>query len=345
MRRRSVTLSSGELVRSEPLYPDGALPLSIEPRQAGLDLVSWAEAHRSELEDRLLRHGGILLRGFGLRDAAHLEQLVAAVAGSTLEYKERSSPRSAVAGNIYTSTDYPAHERIFLHNENSYQQVWPLRIFFACSTAAESGGETPIADCRRIFERIEPAVRDRFLERGWMYVRNFGHGFGLDWRTVFQSGDREAVEAYCRRSGIEVDWLSGDRLRTRAVRPAAARHPLTGEPVWFNHATFFHVSTLSPTLREALQADFGDQDLPANTFYGDGSPIEDEVLDHLRAVYEAETIRFPWREGDVLVLDNMLVAHGREAFRGARKVLVGMARLVRRSDDACVTGLSEVEAA
>ena len=29
-----------------------------------------------------------------------------------------------------------------------------------------------------------------------MYVRNFGDGFGLDWRTVFQTDDRAAVEAH-----------------------------------------------------------------------------------------------------------------------------------------------------
>ncbi len=178
--------------------------------------------------------------------------------------------------------------------------------------------------------RIDPAVRDRFVEKGWMYLRNFGSGFGLDWPTVFQTDDRGEVEEHCRRGGIECEWRPDGNLRTRAVRPAVAEHPVTGETVWFNHATFFHVSTLEPALRETLLEQFSQEDLPTNTFYGDGSPIEPEVLDSLRDAYRSETVRFPWQEGDLLLLDNMLVAHGREPFEGERLVLVGMAEPVSR---------------
>lgn len=100
---------------------------------------------------------------------------------------------------------------------------------------------------------------------------------------------------------------------------------------WFNHAAFFHITTLDSRLREALLAEFEENDLPTNTFYGDGSPIPTEVLDHLREAYAAETVVFDWREGDVLMLDNLLVAHGRNPYVGARKVRVGMAEPLTRS--------------
>ncbi|MCA1614515.1 MAG: TauD/TfdA family dioxygenase, partial [Acidobacteria bacterium] len=276
------------------------------------------------------RDGGILFRGFDVKSAADFEQVIVAVAGHSLEYRERSSPRSQVGGNIYTSTDYPSAQSIFVHNENSYQQSWPLLIFFFCETPSEAGGETPIADCRNVLRRIPPAVRERFERKGWMYVRNFGDGFGLDWQTVFQTSDRSVVEAHCRANGIVAEWGERNRLRTRAVRPAIARHPRTGEDVWFNHATFFHVTTLEPGIRQALLAEFGGDDLPSNTFYGDGSPIEPSVLEELREAYRQETVTFPWRKGDVLLLDNMLAAHGRAPYVGARKVLVGMAEPVSR---------------
>src|SRR5206468_3974596 len=123
-------------------------------------------------------------RGFGMTTPEDLERLVAAVAGSTLEYRERSSPRSQVTGNIYTSTDYPPDQTIFFHNENSYQSAWPAKIFFYCHVAPEVGGETPIADTRRVYDRIPEAIRQRFAERGVMYVRNFRPGVGLAWQTV-----------------------------------------------------------------------------------------------------------------------------------------------------------------
>lgn len=330
-KRRPIGLSSEDLIDSRRLFPESDLPLLVSPRVPGLDLAVWAAGHRAFIEDRLLQHGGILLRGFDVDRPQRLEAFIHAVSGEPLEYRERSSPRSAVEGRIYTSTDYPPAHSIFVHNENSYQSTWPLKIFFCCRTPAAEGGETPIADCRRVFAAIDREVRDRFAAKGWMYLRNFGDGLGLDWRTVFQTSDKAAVEEHCRKSGIEVEWRAGDRLRTRAVRPAVTRHPKTGEPLWFNHATFFHVSTLAPDIREALLAEFAEDDLPANTYYGDGSPIEPSTLDHLRALYDRETVRFPWLEGDLLLLDNMMCAHGRAPYRGERSILVGMAEPVHRS--------------
>jgi alpha-ketoglutarate-dependent taurine dioxygenase len=310
------------------LVNGGDLPMLVEPAAPAVDLMAWAAANRSLLEEKLQRHGGILFRGFGLREPEDLEAFISAVSGRALEYRERSSPRHAVKGNIYTSTDHPPSEPIFLHNENSYQKEWPLKIFFFCRQAPERGGETPIADVRKVLARLSQEVVDRFSTRHWMYVRNFGDGFGLPWQAVFQDADKEAIERHCQDRGIEIEWKEGDRLRTRAIRRALVRHPKTGEVVWFNHATFFHVSTLAANIRDALLAEFADGELPANSYYGDGLPIEPEVLEQLREAYRAEAVSFPWQEGDLLMLDNMLVAHGRAAYAGPRQILVGMAEPV-----------------
>jgi alpha-ketoglutarate-dependent taurine dioxygenase len=331
VKRQAIRVSQEELIKTEPLRPGVRLPLLIQPSLKGISLKTWAAGNRDLIERRLLEHGGILFRGFDVGEADGFEQFIEGVSGELLEYRERSSPRSQVSGFIYTSTDYPAAHSIFVHNENSYQKTFPLKIFFFCHTPAEQGGETPIADCRGIFQRLDPSVRERFIEKRWMYVRNFGDGFGLDWQTVFRTTEKAVVEEHCRRNGILIEWKSGHRLRTRSILPLVERHPKTGEWCWFNHATFFHVSTLEPLIREALLEDFADEDLPTNTYYGDGSPIEPEVLEHLREVYRQETVSFPWERGDVLMLDNMLAAHGRAPYRGARKILVGMAEPITRA--------------
>jgi alpha-ketoglutarate-dependent taurine dioxygenase len=322
-RRRAVVPEG--LVKSSRLDGGRRLPLVFKPAVGGLDAAGWAAANREMIEAKLAEHGGILFRGFGVTTPEQFAAFIRALSDRLLEYAERSSPRTQVGEHVYTSTDYPAAHPIFVHNENSYQRAWPLKVFFCCETPAERGGETPIADCRGVYARIEPRVRERFRESGWMYVRNFGDGLGLPWRTVFQTGDRRAVEEHCRRNEIECEWKEGDRLRLRAVRAAVTRHPLTGEEVWFNHATFFHVSTMEPEVREALLAEFAEEDLPTNSFYGDGSPIEPEVLEALREAYRRETVTFTWRRGDVMLLDNMLAAHGRAPYAGPRRILVGMA--------------------
>jgi alpha-ketoglutarate-dependent taurine dioxygenase len=330
--RRAIGGAGEELVREELLLPDQTLPLVIRPAVAGLDPLAWARGHREHVEERLQKHGALLFRGFPIHTPEAFHAFVEAVVGELMEYRERSSPRHEEGNRVYTSTDHPPDQRIFPHNEHSYARRFPLKLFFCCLVPAEEGGQTPIADTRRVFERLDPAIRERFAEHGWMYVRNFGDGFGLPWQTVFQTSDPAEVEAYCARNDIRCEWKPGGRLRTRQVRPAAAVHPRTGERTWFNHATFFHVSTLPEEMRRGLLADFAEEDLPNQTYYGDGSPLEPETTEALRAAYEAETVRFDWERGDVLLVDNMLAAHARDPFKGPRKVLVAMADPHERGD-------------
>lgn len=323
--------ATGEPVSARSLRPGESLPLVFVCSDPALGLAAWAKGQREMLDDCLLKHGGILFRGFSVKTPADFEHFIQTVSGDLLEYRERSSPRRAVSGKVYTSTEHPADQNIFLHNENSYQQTFSKKIFFFCETPAEKGGETPIADCRKVFSQISPNVRDRFIEKGWMYVRNYGDGFGLPWQTVFQTEDKSVVEEHCRKNKIQFEWKEGDRLRTRATLPVALKHPHTGEMTWFNHATFFHLTTLEEWAQEALLEEFErPDDMPTNTFYGNGSPIEPEVLDELREIYRGQTVIFPWQRGDVLMLDNLLVAHGRTPYNGARRILVAMSEPATR---------------
>jgi alpha-ketoglutarate-dependent taurine dioxygenase len=52
--------------------------------------------------------------------------------------------------------------------------------------------------------------------------------------------------------------------------------------------------------------------------------IESEMLAHIRRVLQSETIPHRWQVGDILVLDNILSAHERMPFTGARKIILAM---------------------
>jgi len=320
-----VPAASRELVKMDRLVPNKSLPLVVEPATKSVDLVSWAEDNRERVEQELLANGAILLRGFGLNAPDDLQRFALAVSkGELIEYRERSSPRSTVSGLVYTSTDYPADQSIFLHNENSYAHNWPKKLFFFCQSPAELGGETPIADVRKVLTRIDAEIVQQFARKGVLYVRNFSDAVGLSWKTVFQTEDRNQVEDYCRQSGYDFEWRDNSRLRTRRIGQAVATHPQTGEKIWFNHAAFFHISTLPQTIWESLLHQCREEDLPNHTYYGDGSQIEPSTIEQIREAYRSEAITFQWRMGDLLIIDNMLVAHGRAPYQGRRKILVAM---------------------
>ena len=324
-RRRDVDGAPDALVDAEPLFPDRHLPLVVRPATPDVDLNAWAESHPERVRELLRGHGAVLFRGFGVTGVEDFQRFVELTSdGPALDYRDRSTPRETRGSKVYTSTVYPSDQTIKLHNEGTYWLTWAMKLYFCCRVAAERGGETPIADVARVCRRLSPELRDRFAEKGMVLVRNYNDGFGLSWQEVFQTDDRAEVEAYCRDNGIELEWKEGDRLRTRQVRPAIRRHPVTGEDVWFNHAAFFHVSALQPDLRQALLDDFGEEGLPYNTYYGDGSPIDASDIAEIHAAYRAETIEFPWESGDVMVLDNMSVAHSRRPYEGEREVVVMM---------------------
>jgi alpha-ketoglutarate-dependent taurine dioxygenase len=326
-RRKMVRLSPEDLVKMDCLNTEKRFPLVMEPKDVDLNLVAWAEDNREFIERQLLEWGAVLFRGFKVDGSPQFEQFARAISGQLLDYRERAAPRREVSPRVYTSTEFPADQSIPLHHEMSYSHNWPTKIWFFCAQPALQGGSTPIANDREVFNLISPKIKRRFLEKKVMYVRNYGEGLDLSWQEAFQTDDRSVVERYCSQACAQFEWREGNRLRTRQVRQVTASHPKTGEVVWFNHAHMFHVSNLTEDVRAALLSEFKDDEIPRNAFYGDGSPIESSVLDEIREVYQQSAVIFPWRRGDILMLDNFLASHGREPFVGPRSILVAMAEL------------------
>lgn len=306
-------------------WPECPLPALVQARIPGMDLSTWLADRREHIDGLCRTAGAVLLRGFAVDGPADFASTMRAFSGDVLAYNERSSPRTEVAERIYTSTDHPADQPIVLHNEQSYTLSWPLRIAFYCDRPADKGGRTPLADSRRVLACLRPRTVNKFERLGIRYVRNYLPGIGLTWQEAFQTDDRAEVEAFCHAARIDLEWIDSSRLRTSQVRPAMRTHPVSGERTWFNHALFFHITSLPAEVCANLQAALAQDDLPTNTYYGDGSSIEPETLAELRDCYRQHTVAFRWQRGDVLIVENMLAAHGRESYQGSRRVLTAMA--------------------
>jgi len=288
----------------------------------------WSAANRERVISLLETRGAVLIRGFTAWTESEFASVVKVISGDEpLDYVYRSTPRSDLGRGIYTATEYPAGLPIPLHNENAYQRDWPMLLFFFGAHPADGGGgQTTLADTVKVTERIDPAIRNQFDAKKVMYIRNYREDVDLPWKVVFQAGSRKEVEEYCSRNDILFEWTPQGNLRTRQVCDASSVHPTTGQRIWFNQAHLFHPSSLEKRTRDALREMYSDEDLPRNATYGDGSPIEESALQEIRAAFSSETRGVEWKKGDVLILDNMRISHGRSPYKGKRKILTAMAR-------------------
>jgi alpha-ketoglutarate-dependent taurine dioxygenase len=292
---------------------------------AGSSITNFVNKEKTSLLEHFREYGALLLRGFQLGNSSELADVVKSMFTEEVNYSERSSPRSDVSKGVYTSTDHPNDQPIVLHNEQSYTLNWPLRILFRCDLPAKEGGATPIADMRKVIAELKPETVQKFSELGVLYQRNYLQGIGVPWQIAFQTTDREVAEKYCIDNNIDYEWISDNHLQTRQLRPAVRIHPESKEPLFFNHALFFHVTSLPSEISAGLKRALPPNHYPTQTFWGNGLDFEPEILDELRTVINRNTVRFDWQIGDVLILDNMKIAHGRDPFVGPRKVIVAMA--------------------
>jgi alpha-ketoglutarate-dependent taurine dioxygenase len=291
-------------------------------------LVDWWRGNTSWIEQQLHDCGAVLFRGFRVDGHAVFEQLLRECGMPLTDYRDGNSPRTSLGGGVYTSTEYPAEFFISLHNELSYSHRWPARLWFCCVTAPTVGGETPLADSRAILQTLTADTLRAFRQSGVRYIRNLhnGNGFGPSWQQTFATSDRAEVERFLASGDVTAEWRSNGMLRLWHVRPATAVHPVTGEEVWFNQADQFHPSTHPKPIYDALMDLYENrlEDLPQNAQFGDGTNIAADMLSEIREAVRQHTVLFPWQQGDVLLVDNMLICHGRMPFSGPRRVLVAM---------------------
>lgn len=295
------------------------------PESGKVEGAEWVAENKAFLAESLVSEGAILLRGFLHRDENEsITRVAQAFGNETVDYRYGVSPRQKLSKDVYTSTEFDPALRLPQHSELSFSRTFPRVVAFLCVTAPASGGQTPLADNRHVFESLPARVRRRF-EDGVTYVRNYPADPAkvASWKRVFETEDPEDVSSFCNARGIEHKWVERGWLHTKQTLSAVRTLP-TGEPVWFNQAHLFHSSTMG------RRADLSTLDprrlkrLPRNALYADESRIPTFVVRSIRDAYDTNTAMFDWEPGDVVVLDNQRFSHGRMPFQGERKVLVAM---------------------
>jgi alpha-ketoglutarate-dependent taurine dioxygenase len=290
------------------------------------------EEVRPQLAEALLEHGVIYLRGLPIGTVEDFARVRDVLIRKRTPYREKATPRSHFGDEVFSSTDLPPSQPIEMHNENSYTLTFPGLLLFACLTAPAEGGATPVADCRKVLAALPDRVTKKMRAVGWRLTRSYSEYISTDWKTAFATEDPDEAARYCADNLIAHAFQPDGTLRTSQVRPGVISHPVSGAEVWFNHLLFWNEGALDEDLRRILIDEFGRDALPFATSFGDGEPLTGEDLAAIRAAYAEATVRETWRPGDLMMVDNILTAHGRDPFRGERKIVVAMGEPVELTD-------------
>lgn len=307
-------------VRESFAGEDGGPPLILQLEDPKLDAIAWLREHKGWLLDQQARHGSLVFRGFNVTTAARFEEFGEALCSSL--YKEYGDlPPQKDSAKVYGATPYPPNMRIYFHNEASHTPRWPLRQLFCCILPAQQGGESTFVDGREVLAALDPSLVEEFERKKLTYVRHFIPGLDVSWQAFFRTDDKAALEKACAAEGISLEWKPNDVLCARRDALAIAKHPVTGERLWFNQIGLHHPWFLDAATRDALREMFGEM-FPRNVTFGDGTPIPDDAIAQIDQVLNqlARTLRL--EHGEVMFNDNMLVAHARETYVGDRKILV-----------------------
>jgi alpha-ketoglutarate-dependent taurine dioxygenase len=289
-----------------------------------VDPEAWTAEHGDTLHAIIDEHGSLLVRGLGLRDANRTASVFRQL-DTLMNETEAFASRKRYAPGVYSSSKWPPNQPMCMHHELSYALEVPGIMLFACLVAPSWGGGTPVADSQGVLGALPAGLVERFERTGWLLVRNYNEEIGASIAESFGTDDRQVVEEYCRSHAIRFEWQPGGGLRTWQRRSAVIHHPCTGQRCWFNQVAFLSEWTLAPEIREYLVELYGENGLPFNTLFGNGDPIDEEIVRTINEAYEANTLLERWQPGDLLMVDNIRMAHGREAFDGPREVVVAMA--------------------
>lgn len=320
-------LSIHEISLDQQQQHEDVFPLAYAVEGPSSDLVQvqqWIGDNKERLLEQLSRHGAILFRGLPVRSDRDFDSIIQGFGLNNFTYAESLS--NAVRRNrterVFTANEAPASVSIFLHHEMAQTPIYPSKLFFYCEQAAASGGATPL--CRsdvllRELTEQAPEFVAACRSKGVRYsnvmpgIDDPESGQGRSWRSTLSTEDRSSAEDKLRKLGYEWQWLEQDSLRvTTAVLPAI-RETANGRQVFFNQliAAFRGWKDTRNAAEKSIR-------------FGDDSEISSEGM--ARAIQIGDELSFdiPWQTGDVALVDNFLVMHGRRPFEGQRRVLASL---------------------
>lgn len=300
-----------------------AFPEIIEDKPSS-NLSDYVSGHRAQIDTALAQTGTVLFRGFDVPAVRTFDDAVEAYGAENFPYAESLSNavRINLTPRVFTANEAPPTTSIFLHHEMAQTPIYPSKLFFYCHKAAEKGGATPLCRSDILYEKLseaEPGLVAAFEEKGVKYSNtmpaedDLGSGQGRSWKSTLSADDKPAAEARLTSLGYSFEWGERHTLRMTSPRLDAVRTLPDGTRVFFNQLI-------------AAYRGWADKrnDPSKSVTFGDGTPILSESMATAIRISDQLTYDLCWQSGDVALIDNFRVMHGRRPYEGTRKVLASL---------------------
>jgi hypothetical protein len=263
------------------------------------------------VQDHLHRDGWALLRGFDVNMHSFSDLTSKLCKTITFdparEYSEKNTQMvDAGLGPIG------------MHIENGNTPVCPDIVTFYCAKAAFEGSQTTICDGRAMFDSFDPArkarwsqkmtVKRRLPEELWKrYLANEHPAISKPEEVRHEHILQFKASIPDQDFTLNDDGSLDYELKLSPVRPSV-----------LSNGQGFANAILGPS---------HNYEPPVYTLE-DGSNVSDGEIEELRDIAEAHTVEINWQDGDIAILDNTRVMHGRRAIKDAdRQLFIGMGRL------------------
>lgn len=308
-------------------YPDGPFPALVVNGDEGLDLkgaVEWVQAEKDRLFEALSDSGTVLFRGFPLKSPEDFDAFIGAFGESGFTYKESLSNavRVNLTPRVFTANEAPPEVGIYLHHEMAQTPLYPSKLYFFCEIAADEGGETPVCRSDVLLDRMKEEMpefvescREKLVKYSLIMpsVDDPESGQGRGWQSTLGVATKEEGEARLEKLGYSWRWLEDGSLLTTTPALPAIKKSANGREAFFNQliAAFLGWADISHTGVHKIA-------------FGDGAPMPDDAMQKVCDMAEDLIVDLPWQPGDVAMVDNYQVMHGRRSFVGKRRVLASL---------------------
>ena len=323
----SVSMIDIVTVEGQQFHPQAFPLVYAMPVGSGTDqnaVSAWVKTNLGRLKQELAVHGAILFRGFPVVSDLDFDAFIQYFDLKNFTYTDSLS--NAVRRNrterVFTANEAPPTIGIYLHHEMAQTPVYPSGLFFFCEQAAAAGGATPLCRSDVLLQRMEaqlPAFVQACEERGVKYTNtmpdqeDLQSGQGRSWRSTLNATDRASAERKLQSLGYHWQWLPDDNLRVTTPILSAVRTLDDGRRVFFNQ------------LIAAFQGWQDKRNVAQKSIcFGDGSAIDPQAMATVIQLAEDLSFDLAWQNGDVALVDNALVMHGRRPFEGERRVLASL---------------------